>query len=491
MSKIFNILILLGVALLAADKTHANDISRSVIEVQVTYQRADPLMPWRQEQPKMRRGFATVIGPGRAITSENLVRNHVTLELRQAHTGIKTAARVIEADPGTGAAMLTWQGEPSLADLHPISLATTLPINAEVTIVQFDETGQIQHDQARIIEASVAPLPGTSSSLLMYRALTSLNTGENGAPVLYSNQLAGLVFQADRNSQTSRILPASMLRRFMEASLAAPYRGIAVAGFIWAPLIDPVKRAFLGAELDGGGIEVTQIQPGTGAENILQPGDIILEWDGAELDAQGYYDDPEFGRMLLPHLINGRRRPGDTVMLTILRDGEYHDIQLTLTSRQDSDALVPENTALDQPEYLIDGGLILRELSGDYLRAAGEQWMLQGNPRLVHIYLNRSQTPERAGDHVVILVRVLPDSINIGYQYIRDAIVSAVNGQPIRNLADVFRISDLDGGIHRISLLSYGQDIILDSKEREEANQRIATIYRIPALEHRRSEKIN
>lgn len=475
----------LGAAIFVTN-AYTDDIDRSVVEVQVTVQTVDPFMPWRRDAPKVRNGFAVVIAPGRAITTENLVRDHVMVELRRARAGTKTAVRVAEADPQTGAAVLAWENAPDLANLTPIALAATIPTNAEVTIVQFNDTGQIQRDQARITEVAVAPLPDSPGTLLMFRALTSLNTGDRGAPVLYRNQLAGLVLQSDRNSQTCRILPSAVLHRFLEDTCRPPYRGVAVAGFSWAALVDPVKRAFRGMEADGGGIEVVHTLPGSGADGVLQPGDVILAWDGADLDAQGYYDDPEFGRLLLPYLINGRRRPGDTVTLTILRDGECRDIQFTISRRQDADALIPENMALEQPEYLVDCGLIFRELGGDVLRGAGDKWMLRSNPRLVYLYLTRSQDPERPGDHVVILVGILPDPVNIGYQHIRDGVVTAVNGQPIRCLADLFRIMDRDGGLRRVTLQACDQDIVLDPEARDEANRRLAEVYRIPALRYRK-----
>ncbi len=458
-----------------------------VVEVYVTAQTPDASMPWRRHPPVARRGFGAVIGPGRVVTAESLVRNQVLVELRRARSGAKIAVRVAESDPQAGAAILTWDPCPALAGLEPIPLADAIPPDTEVEIVQFDDTGQIQSDRARLSEVSVAPLPEASGAILMYRALASLNTGDRGAPVVFRGRLAGLVLQSDRSSQTCRILPAAVLRRFLEDALSPPYRGLAVAGFSWAPLVDPVKRAYRDLETAPGigGIEVLRILPGTGAGTALQPGDVILEWDGADLDAQGYYQDPEFGRLLLPFLINGRRRPGDTVTLTVWRNGESLDIPLTLSRRRDEDALVPENIGRARLDYLVDCGLVFRELGGDYLRAAGDQWLLHGNPRLVHLYLTRAQDPERPGDRVVILVGVLPDAANIGYQHLHDAVVTAVNGQPIRNLADMFAIMDRDGGLARVSLQSFGQDLVLDPAEREASNRRLAELYRIPALRYR------
>jgi S1-C subfamily serine protease len=466
----------------------AAEIDQSVVEIHVMVQNPDPVMPWRRQSPYIRRGFGAVIDKGRVITLESLVRNQVMVELRRARSGVKTAVRVAEADPQIGVAILEWDPAPALADLKPLALSTQTPTNADVTIIQFDDTGSIQSDQAHVNEILVAPLPDTPNSMLTFRALSSLNTGDRGAPVLYRNELAGLVLQSERSSQTCRILPAAVLRRFLEDVKTPPYRGVAVAGFSWTPLIDPVKRAYRGADPTdvGGGIEVVSTLSGTPAAGVLKPGDILLEWDGFDLDSQGYYDDPEFGRLLLPYLISGRGRPGISVSLRVLREGESRDVNLTLSRRQDAEALIPDNYGSTQAEYLMECGLVFRELGGDYLRASGDKWMIQGNPRLVYYFLTRAQSPEHPGDHIVILVGVLPDAVNVGYQHIRDAVVTAVNGESIRNLADMFRIVDRDGGLRRITLLSSGQDIVLDTKERQAANQRLAKLFRIPALRHQK-----
>ena len=130
--------------------------------------------------------------------------------------------------------------------------------------------------------------------------------------------------------------------------------------------------------------------------------------------------------------------------------------------------------------------MCIRDRTGDYLRASGENWKLQMNPRLVYYYLHQDKIARQSGDHVVLLATVLPDSINIGYQEFHDQVVTAVNGQPIRNMADVFRAVDGAGGLRRVALLGCGVDLALDETTIDEANRRIAGQYRIPRLRYQK-----
>jgi hypothetical protein len=157
-------------------------------------------------------------------------------------------------------------------------------------------------------------------------------------------------------------------------------------------------------------------------------------------------------------------------------------VDVVLDAYDDSRALIPQNIEGRQAQYLVEGGILLRELTADYLMAPGARWMVANNPRFVNLFLSRAQFPDKPGDRVVIMADILPDMINKGYQQIHDDIVTKVNGQPISSLKDVFAIRRRDGAITRITLTNMGVDIVLDPAALEEANRRISKQYRIHQL---------
>ncbi len=456
---------------------------QSVVEVIVTAQRFDPAVPWKKSKQETRAGYAVVVAEGRLITTEDLVRNAMLVELRHPGGATKITASVVEADPRMNAALLA----APTAGLTPVEWADPVKPGARIQLVQFDEAGQRQNGEGRITGIEVAALPSSVHSLLTFQALTDLKLDRVGAPAFHEGRLIGLVMQYDEASQTSVVLPAALLKRFVEDVGHPPYRGVAVAGLMWTPLIEPVKRHYLGLPNDDRGVLILRTIPGSSASGVMQAGDVILTWDGTPIDSQGYYTDPDFGRLLLVHQISGRRHPGDTIEVTLWRNHKSETVQLKLDAYDDSRALIPLNTEGEQAEYLVEGGLIFRELSADYLLARGPQWMIQSNARLVTLYLTRALAPEKPGDRIVILSVVLPDPINVGYQEIRDEVILRVNGTPVANLKELFAIRDRDKGITRISTQTLGVDLVLEKTSLDEANRRVASIYRIPNLEHRKS----
>jgi len=459
-------------------------IEQRLIQIIVTVQNHNPLFPWLKSPPRSHFGYGVDLGGGRVLTTEHLVRNHTLVELRRARTGLKIPATVEISDAQVNLALLS--SAPAADNQRPLSPALAQHIGREqaLTILQLDETREIQRGTATVLQINMTMLPSTMYSSLSFKLVTHLNVDGEGAPVLAEDQLAGLMVSYDETKRTGEMIPYPVITRFLEDALSAPYTGFSTAGFVWKPLIDPVKREYLKVSQANTGILVLTCIPGTGAAESIESQDVITEWDGYVIDSLGYYEDQEFGRLPLSYLVKGRRIPGSTVPATIIRDGSRIEVRVAVSHRNDSDSLIPENVEQDQPEYLVQGGLVIRELTGLYLRSHGANWEQSVDPKLVQIYNTRRFTPSYPGEHVVILSRVLPHPINIGYQEFQDNIISAVNGVPVHSMADVFRVVDEAGGLERLTLESRGVDVVLDKRTLNQADAQVAGNYGIPQLRY-------
>jgi len=461
-----------------------------LVQVIVTFQTYNPRLPWQRSAPGTRMGYALACGEGRFITTEGLVRNHTLVEVRHARSGEKITVAVRISDYQANLALLESNGPDEGTPPEPIPIADRVPRNAEVKIAQLDETQEVQLSDARVLQISMATLPSSPYSGLTFTLLTDVNVNGQGAPVLYQDELAGLVMSYDRTARVGKMVPYPAIRRFIEAASKPRYDGFASAGFVWKPLVDPAKRAFLSVTNENRGVLVVSCLPGSGAADALESNDVILRWDGHAIDNLGFYEDADFGRLLFPYLINGRRSPGQVAESRICRDRQVMDIRVDLTRRLDRHALIPQNVSGRQTEYLVTGGFVIQELAADYLRARGPNWMKSVDPILTHLYLTRRLAPTFPGERVVLLARVLPDPINIGYQHFNSQVIKQINGKKVSNMSDVFRIVDEDGLLRLISLRSMGIDIAIDETALPEANARLAKAYRIPKLRHQRSADV-
>jgi hypothetical protein len=80
----------------------------------------------------------------------------------------------------------------------------------------------------------------------------------------------------------------------------------------------------------------------------------------------------------------------------------------------------------------------------------------------------------------VILASVLPDAANLGFQDLRDLIVTTVNGTAVGSLADLRRaFASPQGGFHVVEFLP-GQGpgrLVLDVAEAEASKERVRALY--------------
>lgn len=482
--------IALSILLLMPVRGLSDDMESSLFRVIVTGQGFDPFLPWQKTEPVSRHGYGYLIGTNRVLTIEQLVRNHTLVELQQSRSGEKHTATVELSDKDANLAILRITEPAQMKGLVPLTLAEKVPKDSQVQIVQLNDTGGISRGSGKIVEISVVDLPSGAGSVLAFTALADMNVNGRGAVVLHEGKVAGLVMLYDHNTRIGTLLPYPVLRHFIADACEVQYRGFAAAGFSWAPLIDPAERRYLKVNNHPGGIVVLSVRPETGAAKSLAPQDVILEWDKCAVDNLGFYDDNEFGRLAFPYLTKGHRYPGDVVDVKIVRNGELRTERVQLTRRMDNQMLVPDNASGEQAEYLVDGGFLIRELTGDYLRAYGERWNSNADPRLVHLYLTRADKPEKPGDRVVILSHVLPDPINVSYQHFRDQVITHVNGEPVRNIGDVFRLVKRDDALRRVRLLSMSTDLVFDQAALDSANKRILRTYQISKLRFWRGENV-
>ncbi|MBM4149256.1 MAG: serine protease [Lentisphaerae bacterium] len=468
---------------IAARAVHGADaLHRTIVQVEITSQMQDPLLPWQAQPFQQAGGFGVAVASNLVLTTESLVRGCRNAELRLPGQGRKIEARVIEKDAQANLALLSIQPRPENL-LSPVHVMKGLIPTSSLEIAALDRTLRIQRSPAMLRASAVERIPGAPYFMLQHAVVADMHTEDSGLPLLTADGLlAGLVMDYRRADRTAMVAPAAHIARFLAESGAGGFAGMASAGFTWQPLLDPAHRRSLGLDPLGPGILVlsTLVPPGT-EEPVLRDDDVVMKWDGFEIDSTGFYEDTDLGRTSFAYLLNGRTRPGDRSKVDVLREGSMRSLDVPLYRFSDTDALVPENVEGNPEPYIVASGMVLRELSARYLYAFGSDWQTKANVRLAHAYTFRRMAPDRPGDRIVILSHVLPDDANNGYQHLRDEIVTGVNGEPVRNLNDVFALLGPASPIASLQLKGIGVDVSLDPSEAAASDARISAKYRIPA----------
>jgi hypothetical protein len=453
-----------------------------IVSVRVTGQDWNWRAPWEKQAPWTRTVTGLVVPGRRILLASTAFGNHLLVEAQKLGTDARAVARVELVDQEGPLALVAVDDPAFWEGLEPLPLADRAPGEGDVTILRWQRSGLLDAypGTVRQVRSGRHGLSQTSLLTLEIGATTD-GLGESEV-VIAKRRVAGLV--TGRTGDAYGALAAPVLARFLEGAAEGDWRGFARAGVAWQDLTNPALRESLGLRPGETGIRLTRVLAHGSGGGVLKPGDVLLEVDGAPLDPTGYYEHPLYGRMLFALLFSDGRKPGETMPVKVLRDGQRLDLRLPLRAMSPERDRVPPYVFGRGPEYLIVGGLVFQELTRPYLGTWGD-WARRAPPRLL-VAVDREPEDDGAGKRIVLLSSVLPDTANLGYQELRDLIVERVNGSPVASLADLRRaFASPGGGFHVVEFVA-GQAaarLVLDAGEAEAAAARVREAYGVERLD--------
>jgi hypothetical protein len=177
----------------------------------------------------------------------------------------------------------------------------------------------------------------------------------------------------------------------------------------------------------------------------------------------GYFEHPVYGRTFWSHLVRGAKGAGESVSLAILRDGEPQSLTAELERRDRQSELVPGYSFGKAPNFLVKGGLIFQELTRPLLESFGEEWQSRAPLNLLDVLENPDKYEENH-DRVVFLAGVIATPATVGYEPLRNLIVTEVNGKPVRDMKSLIAAFDEvpSDGLHSIEFDEENFKVYLD-----------------------------
>ena len=466
----------------AADLSHADSsLEPAVVELAVTFQAYNPRQPWSKEAPGVRSASAVVVDGGLLLTSAQMVADATLVRAGKHGIPPRVPAAVVHVDLDVNLALLA-VGEATFGeDLEQVRLAERVPREGTVQSARWSN-GRLEVSNSRVGRLEVQSGPTSEMAHAFLRVKSDLGGGGWAEPVFAQGRLVGVT--ASQDEEFANVIPVELIRAYIaQHGEGARYRGFPQPGFSWQAASNAALAGYLGLEGPPRGVVVLRVPWGTTGCGILQPRDLLLSVAGQEIDAEGYFEHPVYGRLLLPHLISAGYTAGDRVAARVIRDGEARDIELTLRRYPEDLRLVPGRRSDRPPPYVVAGGLVFRELDGDYLAAWGSEWRERADPRLVTYWELWRDAQSQARRRVILLTNVLPDAYNLGYHGLANLVVESVNGIPTTSLSSLeegFRAPA--DGVHRIVFEPNPtrREVVLDAAGYGAATSRILARYGIP-----------
>jgi S1-C subfamily serine protease len=459
----------------------------SLVRVNVTGQAYDYFRPWQKRAPFSKRALGAVLSQGRILVTADLVANQNYVELERAESGEKAGASVTVVDYEANLALLQPQDKKFLDGLAPLELANDTIVGDRLAALQLEQTGALVVTDGLLTGVQVTRYPAEVGQFLTYRVSIALQYRDNSytVPLVKENKLAGLLLRYDPRSQVMDVIPIPIIAHFLKDAANPHYGGFPSVGFSYFSTRDPQLRKYAGESGPGSGVYVTGIEPGAAVQKAgLQVGDIISGIGGFDIDQNGNYVDAVYKKLDFTNLLTGRAFVGDKVPFKVHRQGKPLQLDVTLERRAAEDYIIQPYSHDAAPNYFVLGGLIFQELSRQYLREWGGNWMKEAPQRFV--FLDRFQWelfPE-GRRRVVVLSQVLPVNGTLGYDDVGYLTVKKVNDKEIRSLADLAEAAkNSNEGFYRIETEEDPKFIALDAAQARTDEPVLRDSYGLPSLE--------
>jgi S1-C subfamily serine protease len=459
----------------------------SVVRVNSTNQSYDFVRPWSKDAPFSRRGLGILLDGGKILVTAELVANSDYIELERADSGEKATAKVDVIDYEANLATLTAEEPNFLSGMQPLGLTTDVKTGDELSVLQLESNGTPVSAKALVTSVEVGKYALEDSGYLMFRMSCPLQFRENSftLPIVKGNRLAAYLMRYDSRSQTIDAISSPVINHFLVESRHHPYRGFPRAGLDFSSTRDPQLRRYLKLQDSDGGVYVNQVdQDGPAAKGGVQEGDVLVAIGDKQVDPDGNYLNPLYGKVSITHLTTTEAYAGQSVTMTVIRNGQRKQLIIELFRKAPEDYAIEPYTIGKQPRYYILGGLVFEELTRDYLREWGANWLKDAPQRLVYYDKYQSELfPEKR--KIVFLTQILPTQETVGYEQLNNLVVTKLNGRQILNLDDFAEAAKNPiGGFHKIEFEEDPHEIYLDAKQVEANSAKLQSVYSLPALQH-------
>lgn len=283
-------------------------------------------------------GSGVIITPqGHIVTNNHVVEGATRLRVLFADGSLQEA-RLIGTDPLNDIAVVQVQGSvPGVAAIGDSSRLQP----GETVLAIGSPLGNFRNTvTAGVVSALNRSIPGSGLEGLI-QTDAAINSGNSGGPLInLAGEVVGINTLVVRGGglgfglDTAPVeglgfaVPSSIFRNVAEQLIATgrvrfPFLGITyitIDGQVAAEFGLPVQN---GALIRSGRRGEPAVQPGSAAARAgLREGDIIVAVEGVRLDYN-----TSLRQLLLRH------KPGDTITLTILRDGRERTVEVTLGER--------------------------------------------------------------------------------------------------------------------------------------------------------------
>jgi len=457
------------------------DMKKAMVKIYTVVKKPDFDTPWNRKGIESVTGSGCVIEGNRIITNAHVVSDHTFIQVRLYGHPDKHTARVVAVAHEVDLALLTVDSPDFFDNIPFVPLADLPEIQQEVMVMGFPLGGDTLSMTAGIVSRiEHQRYVHSGMNFLAIQLDAAINSGNSGGPVLTQHGLVGVVMQSLEGSENiGYVVPVPLVRHFLEDLQDGRYDGFPEDGLMLLTMENPGMKKKYGLDMDSHGGLVYKVLRDSSAFGVIKPDDIILSIDGHKI-ANDVTVEFRANERTSADYYTQLHQIGENISLEIIRNREKLFLELTLDNPSGSSWIVPAEIYDRKPTYYIYGGLVLCPLTLNYLKTfSREYWKEYAPDHFMSLLHRRNRSVDN--EEIVVLLKILPQAVNKGYEEYSALHIVKVNDQKVNSLRELIAIVEKDTSEYVTFQDLEGIKIVLDRKEAEASLNNILSIYDVPS----------
>jgi S1-C subfamily serine protease len=451
----------------------------NVVKIYVTTREYDYFNPWQVQGRYNVEGSGAIINDQYILTNAHLVSNSTFIQVKRTGQTKKYIAKVLFIAHDSDLAILKVANRNFYPNSRPFDIGELASVGDEIEVYGYPNWNeQLTVTKGIVSRVSHEHYVHSNVSLLTCQIDAAINPGNSGGPVIADNKLIGVAMQMGQGENEGYIVPVPILEHFLDDIEDEKYDGIPELGISYQTMDSQDMRSYYGMNEEQTGILVRKVHPGSPALGQLEEGDVILSIENVQVANDGTVPFRDEERMRFNYIVQ-QRQIGERVTIEVLREKTIYQKRISLTMHAGG---IDEKPDLE-PTYYIFAGFIFMPLTENLLYNLGGWYDAPLNLSYAYYYGERREADEQ----IVIIMDILSDEVNVGYDYLYYEIISRVNGKKITHIDDMVTAIRENRGRYHVIETNMGDMIILDRKKAREAKSRILKTYDI---KHDRSKNL-
>ena len=201
------------------EEDEGTDFLNAVVKLEVQTSEPDFVHPWRIMTGGSD-GSGVVIAPGRILTCAHCVADTTFIRIRKNNEDSFYHATPLFVDHARDLAVISVEDPAFMADVTPMEIGETPPVQSEVVAVGFPIGGRlISFTRGIVSRIEEIRYAHGWTDLLAAQVDAAINPGNSGGPVLdmATGKIAGIAFQGNKRGEAlGYMIPTDVIRCFLK-----------------------------------------------------------------------------------------------------------------------------------------------------------------------------------------------------------------------------------------------------------------------------------